>query len=161
MYDLKQDKVQPSQRLQPPAGSAASGKTTAIAFVDAAGGDDGVLAHGLSSGHVVIWKLPAALAVGGGGEEEDAQALNSILGGEVEQGAAFVGDEDDDCFDFTPAPPAPLMRLSEAAEPAAKQQQQQQQQKQQQQQPASVPAAHSSSAADSDGGDSLDGDTPW
>ena len=159
VYDLKQDTVQPSQRLQPPVGGAASGATTAIAF---AGGGESVMAHGMSSGHVIIWRLPASLAVGGGGEGDDAEVLSSIFGGDGEEGAAAVGDGEEDFLDFTPAVPAPLTRLAEVAEPAAKpQQQQQQQQQQRKQQPVPAPAAHSSSAADSDGGDSLDGDTPW
>jgi hypothetical protein len=114
----------------------------------------------MSSGHVVIWQLPSSLAAGGLGEVGDLEVLNSILGGEAAgESAAVAADAEDDFVDFTPSLPTPLPRQTEAAEPVVKQQQQQQQQFKEQ--PASIAAAQSSSAADSDGGDSLDGDTPW
>ena len=155
--------MQPNHTLQPPVSGGGSGATTAISFASGGGGGECVLAQGLSSGHVVIWKLPSSLAAGGQGEGGDLEVLNSILGGEVAgESAAVAADAEDDFVDVTPSLPTPLPRQTEAAEPVVKQQQQQQQQQQQfKEQPASTAAAQFSSAADSDGGDSLDGDTPW
>jgi hypothetical protein len=151
--------VQPSHTLRPPVSGGGSGATTAISFASVGGGGECVLAQGMSSGHVVIWQLPSSLAAGGLGEVGDLEVLNSILGGEAAgESAAVAADAEDDFVDFTPSLPTPLPRQTEAAEPVVKQQQQQQQFKEQ---PASIAAAQSSSAADSDGGDSLDGDTPW
>ncbi len=160
VYDLKRDTVQPSQKLQPPAVEGGSGATTAISFAgNGSGGGECLVAQGMSSGHVIIWKLPSCFAASGGGEGDDLEVLNSILGGEgCEEGGLAAGEGDDESLDFNPAPPAPLPRLTEAAEPVVKQQQQQQVHKQQ---PVPSSTAQTSSAADSDGGDSLDGDTPW
>jgi hypothetical protein len=163
VYDLKQDTVQPSQKLVPPAVEGSSGTTTSIAFAGVGSGGEGVVAQGMSSGHVIVWRLPSSLAANGGGEGDDVEVLNSILGAEgAEDGSATVGEGDEELVDFAPVPPAPLPRLAETAEPVIKQQQQQQQQQQQyKSQPASAPSLPTGSAADSDGGDSLDGDTPW
>jgi hypothetical protein len=100
----------------------------------------------MSSGHVVIWKLPSSMA------GDDVDALNSFLGelqGGGESAAADI-EEGDEGVDFVPALPVQLPRVSDVAEPEVKQQQKQ-----------PVSASVSTSAADSDGGDSLDGDTPW
>ena len=118
------------------------------------------MAQGMSSGHVIVWRLPSSLAANGAGEGDDVEVLNSILGAEgAEDGSATVGEGDEEFVDFAPVPPAPLPRLAESDEPVIKQQQQQQQQYKPQ--AASAPSLPSGSAADSDGGDSLDGDTPW
>jgi hypothetical protein len=110
----------------------------------------------LSSGHLVVWKLPSSLAAGGSGEGGDLDVLNSILEGEASgESAAVAADAEDDFMNFTPSLPTPLPRQVEVAEPVIKQQQQQFKE-----QPVITAAAQSSSAADSDGGDSLD-ETPW
>ena len=159
VYDLKHDTVQPSQKLVPPAVECSSGTTTAIAFAGVGSGGEGVVAQGMSSGHVIVWRLPSSLAANGAGEGGDVEVLNSILGAEgAEEGAATVGGGDEEFVDFATVPPAPLPRLAESDEPVIKQQQQQQQHKPQ---TASAPSLPTVGAADSDGGDSLDGDTPW
>jgi hypothetical protein len=149
--------VQPSQKLVPPRWRAARGRRLPLRSRELGVGG-GVVAQGMSSGHVIVWRLPSSLAANGGGEGDDVEVLNSILG--AEDGSATVGEGDDELVDFAPAPPAPLPRLAETAEPAIKQQQQQQQQ-QYKPQTASASSLPTGSAADSDGGDSLDGDTPW
>ena len=89
VYDLKHDTVQPCQKLVPPAVECSSGTTTAIAFAGVGSGGEGVVAQGMSSGHVIVWRLPSSLAANGAGEGDDVEVLNSMLGAEgAEDGSA-------------------------------------------------------------------------